>query len=104
SPMLPMRSLGPLNRLSHRLVIDGAARLYRKQIAKWRQDVLTLPAFTAPPGPVATLYAYSPSVLPKPADWGEDVHVTGYWFLSDNAAYQPDAALAAFLASDPAPV
>lgn len=28
-----------------------------------------------------TLYAYSPNVVPVPSDWGDDVLVTGYWFL-----------------------
>jgi sterol 3beta-glucosyltransferase len=34
------------------------------------------------------LFAYSPSVLPRPAEWGEDVYVTGYFFLADES-YQP---------------
>ena len=54
--------------------------------------------------PAATLYAYSPSVLPKPADWGPEVQVTGYWFLPSSPAYEADAELAAFLAAGPPPV
>ena len=104
SPMLPARSLGPLNRWSHRLVIDGADRIYRKQIGRWREDTLSLPPKRARRAPDATLYAYSPSVLPKPRDWGGDVHVTGYWYLDGNATYAPDPALADFLAAGPAPL
>lgn len=29
------------------------------------------------------LYGFSPTVLPKPADWPSTVHVTGYWQLND---------------------
>ena len=31
------------------------------------------------------LYAYSPAVLPRPADWPERIHVTGYWFARSAA-------------------
>ena len=50
------------------------------------------------------LYGYSPAVIPPPADWGADVHVTGYWFLDPAEDWTPDAALADFLAAGPPPV
>src|SRR5690606_33543246 len=50
-----------------------------------------------------TLYAYSPYLLPIPRDWGADVAVTGFWFL-DSLEWQPDRALAAFLANGPPPI
>jgi hypothetical protein len=31
------------------------------------------------------LFAYSPNILPRPGDWDEHVHVTGYFFLIDEA-------------------
>lgn len=104
SPILPFRSLGPLNRWSHGLAIDGATRLYAKQLGHWRENTLALPPKPPAYRVDATLYAYSPSVLPKPRDWGADVHVTGYWFLDGDAAYEPDEDLRTFLASGPAPV
>jgi sterol 3beta-glucosyltransferase len=50
------------------------------------------------------LYGYSRHVLPPPADWGPDEHVTGYWFLDPEETWQPPADLAAFLAAGPPPV
>ncbi|MEP7359817.1 MAG: glycosyltransferase, partial [Anaerolineales bacterium] len=50
------------------------------------------------------LFGYSPSVLPKPADWADYLHVTGYWFLDPPAGWQPPADLASFLESGPPPV
>ncbi len=47
------------------------------------------------------LFAYSPSVLPRPSDWGEGVHVNGYLFLDMPAAYRPPSALVEFLAEEP---
>ena len=54
--------------------------------------------------PSSILYAYSPSVVPKPPDWDERREVTGYWFLDSPADWQPPDDLAAFLASGPPPV
>ena len=49
------------------------------------------------------LFACSPSILPRPSDWGEHVHVTGYFFLTEEA-YEPPAVLSDFLAMGIPPV
>jgi UDP:flavonoid glycosyltransferase YjiC (YdhE family) len=43
-------------------------------------------------------------VLPVPADWTEEVLVSGYWFLDSDEDWQPPAALASFLAAGDRPV
>jgi UDP:flavonoid glycosyltransferase YjiC (YdhE family) len=43
-------------------------------------------------------------VVPPSVDWGQDVHVTGYWFLPPDADWQPPEDLEAFLAAGPPPV
>ena len=103
SPLIPVANLGPLNWASHLLATKSANVLFGKLQRQWRQDVLGLPAKTAHKGPDATLYAYSPSVVPKPADWGDDVLVSGYWFLDTPDWVMPDA-LQRFLAAGDAPV
>ena len=50
------------------------------------------------------LYGFSESVFPKPADWTDDQHVTGYWFLDRGADWQPPSALVEFLQSGSPPV
>jgi UDP:flavonoid glycosyltransferase YjiC (YdhE family) len=50
------------------------------------------------------LYCYSPAVVPKPPDWGEHAHVTGYWFLDHPPDWQPPADLVDFLESGPPPI
>ena len=50
------------------------------------------------------LHGYSPSVLPKPDDWGHGVDVVGYWWPSPPPEWQPPAELVDFLAAGPAPV
>jgi len=49
------------------------------------------------------LCAYSPTVLPRPGDWKENIHVTGYLFL-DQENYRPPAEITDFLDSAPAPI
>ena len=50
------------------------------------------------------LYGWSPSVLPKPLDWGERLQVTGYWFLDRPPGWEPPKELLDFLESGPQPV
>ncbi len=54
--------------------------------------------------PFATLYCYSPAVLPKPVDWDDQQHVTGYWFLDGRSDWQPSAELVDFLQAGSPPV
>jgi sterol 3beta-glucosyltransferase len=50
------------------------------------------------------LCAFSPALLPKPPDWDDNHHVTGYWFLKTHPAWQPPPELMRFLESGPPPV
>ncbi|MBO5501374.1 MAG: glycosyltransferase, partial [Clostridia bacterium] len=47
---------------------------------------------------VPVLYAMSPLLMPRPVDWGANIHMTGFW-LDDQSAldYQPEPELQAFL-------
>jgi sterol 3beta-glucosyltransferase len=50
------------------------------------------------------IYGYSPSVLPRPADWREGIEVAGYWWPAHPAGWTPPADLERFLAAGPPPV
>jgi sterol 3beta-glucosyltransferase len=84
--------------------------LFRSRINRWRTESLELPPvsiwgpYRQLRGRAPHLYGYSPTVLPKPADWGPCVHVTGYWFLDPPDDWQPPADLVDFLESGPPPV
>ncbi|MEV5988525.1 glycosyltransferase [Streptomyces sp. NPDC052051] len=49
-------------------------------------------------------YGYSPSVLPRPADWRPGLEVAGYWWAHECPHWQPPDLLADFLAAGPPPV
>lgn len=53
---------------------------------------------------VPLLGAYSPAVIPRPADWPANVHLTGYWFQEAHAAWPPPTDLQAFLEQGAPPV
>lgn len=84
---------------------------FRNKTNKWRQKVLGLPSIPFS-GPFSNLewkqqpflYGYSPSVIPKPFDWPDWLHVTGYWFLPQNINWQPPQELMDFLHFGPPPV
>jgi UDP:flavonoid glycosyltransferase YjiC (YdhE family) len=53
---------------------------------------------------IPILCAFSSTVFPKPPDWDETHHLTGYWFLDAPPDWQPSAQLLHFLGSGPPPV
>jgi UDP:flavonoid glycosyltransferase YjiC (YdhE family) len=46
----------------------------------------------------------SPSLIPKPADWGSHISVNGFSFLPLASQYVPEPALEAFLNAGPTPI
>ena len=71
----------------------GLSGLPRRRPSRW-------PLETRAP----ILYGFSPTVVPVPADWPPDVHVTGYWFRDLDPDWTPPPELTAFLAAGPPPV
>lgn len=105
------RDYGPwLNRLSYKM-FNLSRTPYARILNRWRRERLGLgkgPSFGTTDrfegGLVTRLCAVSPAVLPRPADWDADALMTGYWFLDEGRDWQPEPALAAFLAAGEPPV
>ncbi|MER5433956.1 glycosyltransferase [Streptomyces sp. NPDC002588] len=96
------------NRLSFDAVDLGSWLVCRKFVNTWRRDGLGLPALSltaalrqARRAPV--LCAFSPAVVPRPADWGPNVHMTGFWH-HEQPSWKPPQRLLDFLAGGPPPV
>jgi sterol 3beta-glucosyltransferase len=101
---------GTVNWLSHHLFRQVMWQGFRKADQLARQQVLNLPPapfWGSYDSPILhehpTLYGFSPSVIPQPADW-YNTQVTGYWFLDEAVDWTPPAALTNFLGSGAPPV
>ncbi|MCJ7678020.1 MAG: glycosyltransferase [Anaerolineales bacterium] len=99
------------NYLSHRMAQQMMWQTFRAADNMARRQTLKIAA--APFwGPFASLEkedrtilcGYSPQVIPSPKDWGDSIHVTGYWFLEPPSGWEPPADLMGFLESGPPPV
>jgi sterol 3beta-glucosyltransferase len=107
---LPFRGL--YNLLSAKLANQSFFAMTRSLTNACRAEVLGLPPLKAAyywgidraSTPIPILYGYSPSVIPKPPDWGDCQQITGYWFLDDAQGYEPPVELTAFLDAGPPPV
>ena len=120
-PLVPTRSqpmlafphwpsaLPGYNLLTHRLAYQLVWQAFRPTINRWRQDALGLKKvplrgiFRETRESIPVLNGFSAGVVPRPHDWGQQVHTTGYWF-PDNADWQPPDDLLRFLDDGPPPV
>lgn len=110
--LAPGLSWGPRSRrLSHELTRQGVWMLMRSTGNAARMEVLgrpsaprLLPARFAGLAPGPVLYGYSPEVLPRGPEWGDDIEVTGYWLADEPEGWTPPPGLEAFLADGPRPV
>lgn len=109
--MAPDRDIGGwLNKASYRLILFLTGRMWSRFIPDFRKS-LDLPApksfdiLAMPDGrSLPVLHAHSEAVLPRPDDWPDTAHVTGYWFLDADETWTPPRALAEFLDAGPPPV
>ncbi|MGA2110579.1 MAG: glycosyltransferase [Anaerolineales bacterium] len=103
SPVRPV-----YNRLSASCVEWFRWPIYRGSIGKAVQAVLGTP-LRSPIAPMRRerspiFYGFSAHFLPRPSDWPDFCHVTGYWFLDTPGDWEPPADLRAFLQAGPPPV
>ncbi|MBN1428004.1 MAG: glycosyltransferase family 1 protein [Anaerolineae bacterium] len=93
NPMFPPFSLGrAYNRWTFNMANGFFARSYEYARCLFQEP--------RPP----YLFCFSSHVVPRPSDWGEHAHVTGYWFLDHPVDWQPPRDLVDFLDAGPPPV
>ncbi|CAF3001338.1 unnamed protein product [Rotaria socialis] len=104
--------LGPtdlINRLSYGVVDMLTWSGMRDIINEFRENTLQLSSLRTKEGfqgltieKVPYTYCWSPSLVPKPADWLQHISVSGFFFLDLATNYQPPERLLQFLqAGDP---
>jgi sterol 3beta-glucosyltransferase len=102
---------GTYNFLTHHLAQQFYWHLNRPFINKWRIDTLGIPPlpYRGPFGEKRWrnqlfLCAFSPLLVPRPKDWPDNAHVTGFWFPPEDISWQPDRGLVSFLEKGPPPL
>ncbi|NRQ36952.1 glycosyltransferase family 1 protein [Nonomuraea sp. NN258] len=107
SPILPARLPRAFNRASWRIAAAVEAP-YRGMARRWRTEALGLDAGFRPVADLvragAVLHAWSPSLLPAPADWPASAEPVGFWTIPPAADWSPPDELAAFLDRGDPPV
>ncbi|MBK8900756.1 MAG: glycosyltransferase family 1 protein [Anaerolineaceae bacterium] len=96
------------NALSYRLAEQLVWSGFRRAVNRWRQETLGLAArpFLGRFYQIArlpTLLGFSEAIVPRPPDWGQNVHYTGYW-RPEEPEWTPPDALVNFLAAGSAPI
>ncbi len=109
---VPLPFLGGIyNRLTYSIGGQLFWQFMRPLINHWRTETLNLSPYPLK-GPLnewlkrraPCFYGFSPSVVPRAREWGDEIHITGYWFLEATDGWQPPASLVDFLKSGPPPV
>ncbi|MEV0385434.1 glycosyltransferase [Nonomuraea sp. NPDC050643] len=107
SPILPLRLPRAFNRASWRITAMIEAP-YRGLIRTWRAEALGLTSGFRPVADVArrgaVLHAWSPHLLPAPADWPRSARPTGFWSMPAASGWAPPDRLARFLEEGDPPV
>ncbi|MDQ2813911.1 MAG: glycosyltransferase [Actinomycetota bacterium] len=99
----PGRAPRIMNRASYHAARQLAGLWCRRDNDRWRAE-LNLPRrrgrhnpLRSPDGtPVTVLHSFSAHVVPRPADWPANTHITGYWTLPSAPAWSPPRRLAEF--------
>ena len=102
SVAVAVRDCGPMiNRATYDIFQLTMWAIFGRMANKWRKE-----RFGLPRAPIVrrieklripVLAAFSAHVVPKPADWPDHAHVTGYWFVDPDADWQPPRELEAFI-------
>lgn len=110
-PIFPNLELGGrYNRATFHLIQSITNLVLKTYINDFRQHIGLSPdknysSLTMSDGrPIPILHAFSKAVLPRPADWPDHAHITGYWFLGEEPDWTPPPELQAFLEAGPPPV
>lgn len=110
-PIPPIPGQAIYNRLTHHAMIQIAWQLFRPLVNDVRVNRLRLPKSPLRGNwhkikreKVPVLLGFSPHIIPPSTDWDENIHVTGYWFVDEPAAWSAPPKLEQFLANGEPPV
>jgi len=85
--------------------------LEKRYLNGWRKEqgmrirkIRFRPDYTINGHTIPVLYAMSPLLFPRPANWNEHIHMTGFWTSQEKEEFTPSDELTHFLQNGPMPV
>ncbi|WKZ35075.1 MAG: glycosyltransferase [Anaerolineales bacterium] len=112
---MPLMGFPPLplpgyNRMTYSVGERVLWQIFRSVINEWRTQTLKLPPLPLKgyfeqlgTQKIPILNGFSEHVVPRPADWNEHIHITGYWFAEEKH-WEPPNDLLDFLNAGKPPV
>lgn len=91
-------------RLAQRVLFGVFSEVTNAFRAELDQRPFTVASYYGGLRDVPTVHGYSAHVVPRPADWPDNQHITGYWFLDEEEGWAPPPDLLAFLEAGPPPI
>ena len=102
---------GTLNLFSHRLAEQALWLIIRQPTNQFRTQTLHIHPIQSTnllallrQQKIPLLCNLSPTIIPRPLDWPDTVHMQGYWFLPAPVSWQPSAELTEFIHQGPPPI
>lgn len=108
----PFQHLGRVwNSASYKIGYLLIGALEKRYLSDWRREngmaprkVHTRPDYVSGGHPVPVVYAVSPLVMPRPKQWGEHIHLSGFWYDNEPCDWQPTRELEDFMNAGEQPI
>lgn len=108
----PFQHLGKVwNKMSYKIGYLLIGTLEKRYLTDWRREngmaprkLHTRPDYVSGGHTVPVIYAVSPLVMPRPKQWNEHIHMSGFWYDDTPCQWQPPEDLEAFMAAGEPPI
>ena len=108
----PFQHLGKVwNSASYKIGYVLIGTLEKRYLTDWRREngmaprrVHTRPDYVSGGHRVPVIYAVSPLVMPRPKQWNEHIHMSGFWYDDAPCEWQPPEDLERFMAAGEPPI
>lgn len=99
------------NKTSYKLGYLLIGILEKRYLTQWRLEngmslrpISTKPNYNVCGRHIPVIYATSPLVMPRPANWDENIHMSGFWYDEQPAEWTPPQDLVDFMEAGEKPI